>query len=285
MASRRSTSAGLLLFLICLVACRKPKAKEVTIDDDLAAVAPVEATFGELPKTLPTRIVVTTTELRFSGDRYRIARVPFGKDDIQDGVLLPLRLAVQGDEAPPTDAGSQSGSKTSREIQAELSSMFEGHQVLLVADRSTPFSVLAPIVATAASGYPARVGLVTRGTSHAPSVLELRQELRGLPSEGKKESTPRVAVDARGVTVSLDGRALAPGCTDDGEGVTIPKTGGEHDVKALEACARALHTAIDRAAEDQLWMSASPDTDLATLVHVIAAFRTSFSAVGLARSP
>ncbi|HEY8078215.1 MAG TPA: hypothetical protein VIF62_29005, partial [Labilithrix sp.] len=143
------------LLLVAVASCAHAPKKPATLEDDLATIAPVEASFDEdIPNDLP-RVVVSTTEIRISGDPYRVARVPLAKDEVEGYDLLPLRLALVAHDKESAAAASASASSSSarKPPSAEILHAIEllgGSHALVVADKRTTFAVLAPVLATAA---------------------------------------------------------------------------------------------------------------------------------------
>ncbi|HEY8076909.1 MAG TPA: hypothetical protein VIF62_22435, partial [Labilithrix sp.] len=208
--------------------------------------------------------------------------VPFAKDEIEGYDLLPLRLALEAHdkESPAASASSSSAKKPPSAEILRMIKLLGGSHALVVADKRTTFAVLAPVLATAASGVAASALLVVAGKK--PSVLALRTS--AMPHDARKpDLAPRVTIDERGVAVSVSGRGIGRGCKDEGPTatLTVPKVNGEHDDAALDACAKALHTAFGELADETFFVDASPETDLATLVRVIVPFRRSFPQASL----
>jgi hypothetical protein len=83
-----------------------------------------------------------------------------------------------------------------------------------------------------------------------------------------------VWITAEGIVVMAGRGRIAPGCTDVGSGVTIPKVSGHHDLANLTACAERLNKAqpwYER--ETAATLLAGPSIDLGTVLSVMDALR------------
>ena len=73
--------------------------------------------------------------------------------------------------------------------------------------------------------------------------------------------------------VTKDGH-IAPGCGGIGEGVTVPKREGAHDLVQLSACARRIKSARPELdAETQVTLTASPEVPYEAVIAVMDALR------------
>jgi biopolymer transport protein ExbD len=81
-------------------------------------------------------------------------------------------------------------------------------------------------------------------------------------------------ITSEGVALKTSSGNIATGCNRIGAGTTVPKQGDKHDLAELTRCARTLKKENERFAEEtQVTVTANPDTDYQTLIHIIDALR------------
>lgn len=82
-------------------------------------------------------------------------------------------------------------------------------------------------------------------------------------------------IASQGVSLKTSGGNIAPGCSDVGSGITVPKLqSGEHDLKSISACAKKLKNANPSFKEEtQVTIAASPDIDYKSVIDVMDALR------------
>lgn len=97
---------------------------------------------------------------------------------------------------------------------------------------------------------------------------------------GVRASTPKdtlnltVFIVNNGYSVKASGGNVAPGCTGQGAGITIPKKGGEYDMEALTRCAAKLKASNpDFADEDQFYIAANPGISYHHVIDAVDALR------------
>jgi biopolymer transport protein TolR len=84
-----------------------------------------------------------------------------------------------------------------------------------------------------------------------------------------------VLIVNNGFSLKASGGNVAPGCSGLGEGLAIPKRGGQYDYDALNKCAEKLKKSNpDYADENQIFIGANPGTDYQSVIKVIDAVRT-----------
>jgi biopolymer transport protein TolR len=74
-----------------------------------------------------------------------------------------------------------------------------------------------------------------------------------------------------GFALKASGGSIAPGCTGQGPGITIPLVSGKYDYTSLTACATKLKQNYED--EDQVYITANPGTEYQILVNAIDALR------------
>lgn len=85
-----------------------------------------------------------------------------------------------------------------------------------------------------------------------------------------------VIVVAEGFSVKARGGNVAPGCTDTGAGIAVPKRDGHYDYAALQACAAKLKGENPAFAdENAVTITASPNIPYDALIGAIDAVRRS----------
>jgi biopolymer transport protein TolR len=83
-----------------------------------------------------------------------------------------------------------------------------------------------------------------------------------------------VIVVREGFSVKARGGNIAPGCSEAGPGIAIPKKGSEYDYPSLSACAKRLKgLSQDFAEETQVTISANPDIPYQAVISTIDAVR------------
>ena len=81
-------------------------------------------------------------------------------------------------------------------------------------------------------------------------------------------------VVADGISLKARGGNVAPGCTDTGPGLAIPRRDGAHDLGALRSCARRLKDAAPEfTAERAIRVTASADVPFSDVFGTIEALR------------
>ncbi len=79
-----------------------------------------------------------------------------------------------------------------------------------------------------------------------------------------------VIIVSEGFSIKAAGGNVAPGCSDTGPGIAIPKKGTEFDYEGLRACAAKLKASSpDFANEEQVTVSANPNIPYQTVIGAI----------------
>jgi biopolymer transport protein ExbD len=98
---------------------------------------------------------------------------------------------------------------------------------------------------------------------------------QGVRQETKKSLGLTIMIVNQGFSIKAQGGNVAPGCTNAGPGIAIPKSGSVYDFMALQDCvSRLKKSAPDFQEETQAFVSGNPDTNYQTVISVIDAIRT-----------
>ena len=82
-------------------------------------------------------------------------------------------------------------------------------------------------------------------------------------------------ITGQGVSLKTSNGNVAPGCQDQGAGISIPKKGAAHDLTALTQCVKKLKgSRPEFQDENQVTITANPDTDYKTVIAVMDALRS-----------
>jgi biopolymer transport protein ExbD len=116
--------------------------------------------------------------------------------------------------------------------------------------------------------------LATVTVTFAASVPVSAAQTNARPGPVTEALSLTALVTSQGVALKTSGGPIAPGCGGVGPGVTVPRSGGEHDLVALTACARRIKSArAEHASETQVAVTASPDVPYQAVVAVMDALR------------
>lgn len=132
-------------------------------------------------------------------------------------------------------------------------------------DPTTPFRLLEEVLVTAAQSD--RVRWVLRsGGSPQTTISALSPRMR--PAQGLGLT---VIVIADGIALKGRGGNVAPGCSDTGPGLAIPKASGAFDLVGLRACVRKLK----ELSPDERYVTVTANADIAfrELVPIVATVR------------
>jgi len=184
--------------------------------------------------------------------------------------------------------------------------------VVVAADASVPYRVLAEALHTLGQQDASRIALLVRAPAGARAIELARPRLamhvltgaqaaelvaRAAGSSAAPRATASASAKAKGDTVALDlevivtpdgfvvsaaGRRMAPGCREPaaGPGPAVPVRDGTQDFALLTACASAIKASASRfMGEKTVTVSATAATDLQTVVSTVDALRGSTAAL------
>jgi biopolymer transport protein ExbD len=146
----------------------------------------------------------------------------------------------------------------------------------VVADPSTPYRLLLEVLFTLGQsefgGYHL-MALGATGSTRSTTPPSLAKAYEGQPGSGGA-LTLKVWITDAGIAVKTSAGNVAPGCTREGPGLTLPRTDAGHDLEGLSACAERLKGARPELSEErEVLLAANASIDFATTLSVMDALR------------